>query len=323
MWAPGSYKNVTREPMPYAPLGDEAYFWGSAGRVISSIKKYRNLAVTPGQTGPVQDVLYSAAGNSGDQLWYRNHIYAWDFEVGTSFMPAWDEAHAETMEFANGLVELVNIAKDFAHDGSTPVSELLLTTGPGVAKIKFDANEPASVYYNKDGVRPTFQNSLLYAPGGVREAGETITLTNTNTTPKTVTLTWFAVDAAGNIENNYKPLPGNASALYRRQTITIPGATAGAEPDPAPVPEPLPEALPEPQPQSNTGTASDSDIATVLKTSTVAGVGGTGRPALNNAAKRKAEANRKAAMKKAAALKAKQRKAALRKKAAARAKAHR
>jgi hypothetical protein len=323
MWAPGSYKNVTREPMPYAPLGDEAYFWGSAGRVISSIKKYRNLAVTPGQTGPVQDVLYSAAGNSGDQLWYRNHIYAWDFEVGTSFMPAWDEAHAETMEFANGLVELVNIAKDFAHDGSTPVSELLLTTGPGVAKIKFDANEPASVYYNKDGVRPTFQNSLLYAPGGVREGGETITLTNTNTTPRTVTLTWFAVDAAGNIENNYKPLPGNASALYRRQTITIPGATAGAEPDPAPVPEPLPEALPEPQPQSNTGTSSDSDIATVLKTSTVAGVGGTGRPALNNAAKRKAEANRKAAMKKAAALKAKQRKAALRKKAAARAKAHR
>jgi hypothetical protein len=321
MWAPGSYKNVTREPMPYAPLGDEAYFWGSAGRVISAIKKYRNLAVTPGQTGPVQDGLYSAAGNSGDQLWYRNHIYAWDFEVGTSFMPAWDEAHAEALEFANGLVELVNIAKDFAHDGSTPVSELLLTTGPGVAKIKFDANEPASVYYNKDGVRPTFQNSLLYAPGGLREGGETITLTNTGTTPKTVTVTWFAVDAAGNIENNYKPLPGNASAIYRRQTITIPGVAAGAEPDPAPVPEPAPE--PEPAPQNtDTGTSSESDIATTLRTSTVAGVGGTGRPAIDSAAKRKAEANRKAAAKKAAALKAK-RKALARKKAAARAKAHR
>ncbi len=320
MWAPGSYKNGTREPMPYAPLGDEAYFWGSAGRVISAIKRYRNLAVTPARTGPVQDVLYSAAGNSGDQLWYRNHIYAWDFEVGTSFMPAWDEAHAEALEFANGLVELVNIAKDFAHDGSTPVSELLLTTGPGVAKIKFDANEPASVYYNKDGVRPTFQNSLLYAPGGVREGGETITLTNAGTTPKTVTVTWFAVDAAGNIENNYKPIPGNASALYRRQTITIPAAPAGAEPDPAPVPEPEPD--PAPQSGSSTDTGSQSDIATTLRTSTVAGVGGTGRPALTNAAKRKAEANRKAASKKAAALRAK-RKALARKKAAARAKAHR
>jgi hypothetical protein len=132
--------------------------------------------------------------------------------------------------------------------------------------------------------------------------------------PKTVTLTWFAVDAAGNIENNYKPIPGNASALYRRQTITIPAAAAGGQPDPQPVPEPLPEALPEPAPRTGTGTSSESDIASTLRTSSVAGVGGTGRPPLNTAAKRKADSNRKAAMKKAAALKAK-RKAAARKRA--------
>lgn len=314
MWAPGAYKTPSRETMPYAPLVDEAYFWGSAGRVISAIKKWRNLAVTPARTGPVADVLYSAAGNSGDQLWYRNGIYAWDFEVGTSFMPNWTEANHEANEFANGLVELIDIARDYAHDGSTPASELLLSTAPGTAKIKFDANEPSSVYYNTAGQRPTWTNTTLYAAGGVREGGQTVTLTNTGSTPKTVTLTWFAVDSAGNIENNYKPVAGGVSDLYRRQTITIPPAPPGAPPAPNVVSDPSP--APIVTEATDTGTASEIGTST-LSGATANGVAGTGKPAsraLDTAAQRKAAANKKAAAKKQAALKKK--KAAAKKHAA-------
>jgi len=75
--------------------------------------------------GPVADVLYSAAGNSADQLYYDLGIDAWDFEVGNDrwneatqewegvgFQPPFDEAHAESQEYAGGLVELVRVASE-------------------------------------------------------------------------------------------------------------------------------------------------------------------------------------------------------------------
>ena len=83
----------------------------------------------PAQTGPVADVLYSAAGNSADELYYEDGIYAWDFEVGNDlwnaatqqwqgvgFQPPYSEAHAEAMEYASGLVELVRVAQQYQQE---------------------------------------------------------------------------------------------------------------------------------------------------------------------------------------------------------------
>jgi hypothetical protein len=194
--------------------------------VVGAIRNWRGLTVEPGQTGPVADVLYSAAGNSGDELWYENGIYGWDFEIGTSFQPQWPEAHNVAMEFSNGLYELVKIARDYAADGTPPTSEIeQRPTADGKVKIKFVADEPSTVYYRLDGRRPTYDNATMYVGAGDREGGESITL------DATTTVTWFAVDAAGNVENNYKPDPGSVSNLYRRQTVTVPAGLEAPEQD--------------------------------------------------------------------------------------------
>jgi len=200
MWSPGSYALPGRVSAPRPTLAEESYFWGASARILTEIKRHRNMAVTPARTGPISDVLYSAAGNSGDMLWYKYGIYAWNFEVGTEFQPEWDEAHAETMEFSNGLVELFRVARDFDKDKKRPTSTLAVAPSPaeGMVEVRFETSEPAAVFYTLDGSKPTFE-STLYASAGIREAGESLTV------PYGTRVFWFSVDAAGNIENNYRP----------------------------------------------------------------------------------------------------------------------
>ncbi|MEV0154075.1 M14 family metallopeptidase [Micromonospora sp. NPDC050686] len=200
MWSPGAYALPDRISAPRPTLAQESFFWGASSRILTAIKRHRNMAVTPARTGPISDVLYSAAGNSGDMLWYKYGIYAWNFEVGTSFQPGWDEAHAETMEFANGLVELLRVAKDFADDKQRPESTLVVrpSSSPGNVNVSFETTEAAAVFYTLDGVAPSY-SSTLYASAGIREGGETLTV------PAGTTVHWFSVDAAGNVENNYTP----------------------------------------------------------------------------------------------------------------------
>jgi hypothetical protein len=200
MWSPGSYSLPNRISAPRPTLAEESFFWGASSRILTEIKRHRNLAVTPARTGPIADVLYSAAGNSGDMLWYKYGIYAWNFEVGTSFQPEWEEAHAETMEFSNGLVELFRVARDYDKDKQRPTSALAVgpSAAEGMVDITFDVSEPAAVFYTLDGSKPTYA-STLYASAGIREAGETLTV------PYGTKVFWFSVDAAGNIENNYRP----------------------------------------------------------------------------------------------------------------------
>ncbi|MBX7266901.1 chitobiase/beta-hexosaminidase C-terminal domain-containing protein [Micromonospora sp. Llam7] len=200
MWSPGSYAMPGRVSAPRPTLAEESLFWGASSRILTAIKRHRNLAVTPARTGPIADVLYSAAGNSGDMLWYKYGIYAWNFEVGTSFQPAWDEAHAETMEFANGLTEMLRVARDFDTDRKRPRSSLSVSASatPGMVDVTFSTSEPAAVFYTLDKSRPTYE-STLYGSAGVREGGETLTV------PAGTTVHWFSVDAAGNVEKNYKP----------------------------------------------------------------------------------------------------------------------
>lgn len=125
MWSPGAYSMPGREPLPYPDETTETEFRVAADRIIAAIAQDRGTVTWPSKTGPVVDVLYSAAGNSADELYYDYDIYAWDFEVGNDlwneaagqwegvgFQPPYEEAEAESQEYASGLVELVRVTAD-------------------------------------------------------------------------------------------------------------------------------------------------------------------------------------------------------------------
>lgn len=127
MWPPGAYLVPGRITLPRPPIEEQALFQASARRIVGAIGASRGTTTWPSRTGPVCDVLYSAAGNSADQLYYENGIFAWDFEVGNDvwnpttrrfesvgFQPPFAEAHAESQEYADGLTELVRVARDHA-----------------------------------------------------------------------------------------------------------------------------------------------------------------------------------------------------------------
>ncbi|MFY1632121.1 M14 family metallopeptidase [Solwaraspora sp. WMMB335] len=217
MWSPGAYATPGRVSAPRPTLAEESFFWGASARILTAIKRHRNMAVTPARTGPISDVLYSAAGNSGDMLWYKYGVYAWNFEVGTSFQPAWEEAHQQTMEYANGLVELMRVARDYDKDRKRPTSSLIVRPGDTdqVVDVEFEVSEPAAVFYTLDGSKPTF-GSTLYASAGIREGAETLTV------PYGTKVFWFSVDAAGNIEKNYQP---DTDAKNWNRGVAIPSGT--------------------------------------------------------------------------------------------------
>jgi hypothetical protein len=127
MWPPGAYKADGRVTLPRPSIDESKFFLDSARRIVGAIASSRGTVTWPSYTGPVADVLYSAAGNSADQLYYDLGIDAWDFEVGNDrwndatqewegvgFQPPYEEAHAEAQEYAGGLVELVRVASETA-----------------------------------------------------------------------------------------------------------------------------------------------------------------------------------------------------------------
>ncbi|TDV52096.1 M14 family zinc carboxypeptidase [Actinophytocola oryzae] len=126
MWPPGAYAMPGRITLPRPSTEESAMFQASAKRIVGAIASSRGTVTWPSRTGPVADVLYSAAGNSADQLYYELGIFAWDFEIGNDvwnpstgqwegvgFQPPYPEAHAESQEYADGLVELLNVARDY------------------------------------------------------------------------------------------------------------------------------------------------------------------------------------------------------------------
>jgi hypothetical protein len=126
MWPPGAYKLDGRATLPRPTAQQEAYFLRSARTIEEAIAAERGTVTWPQQTGPVTDVLYSAAGNSADELWYDHGVYGWDFEVGADlwnpatgtwegvgFQPPFSEGHAEALEFASGLISLIGVAADY------------------------------------------------------------------------------------------------------------------------------------------------------------------------------------------------------------------
>ncbi|WHY86898.1 M14 family metallopeptidase [Neobacillus novalis] len=226
MWSPGAY-DAKRVTLPRPTAGQEAFYWAASDLMLNDIQDHRGTVILPSRTGPIPDVLYSAAGNSADYLWYEKGIYAWNFEVGADlwnkdtkrwqavgFQPAFAEGHEEAMEFSNGLIGLIKVAYNSSKDHQPPSSKASPGNGKytGPVEVKIETSEPATVFYTLDGSRPTFQSKKIQL-SGTREFEETLKI------DKTTTINYFAVDAAGNIEKNYNPL-GNGKN-YNSVTITI------------------------------------------------------------------------------------------------------
>jgi hypothetical protein len=119
--------------LPRPSIDEAKVFRDSARRIVGAIASERGTDAWPSNTGPVADVLYSAAGNSADALYYDLGIVAWNFEVGNDlsdaesgewdsvgFQPPYSEAHAESQEYASGLVELLRVARDYAAARAQP-----------------------------------------------------------------------------------------------------------------------------------------------------------------------------------------------------------
>jgi hypothetical protein len=225
MWPPGAYKPTTREPLPYPPYGTLNYFDQTAAMVNDRIYNYRHTAILPQQTGPVLDVLYSAAGNSADEAYYNHDIIGYDFEIGaskvlpngssqgTGFQPCFststpntgggtgtcnanlvNEGHDEGMEFANGNYALLESALAYGNDTSPPVVDTVVTADgkAPMYSVKFSSNEASSIYYTTDGSTPTLQ-STEWKPNRPRELPDPLYLA-----PGTK-VSWIARDFKGNV----------------------------------------------------------------------------------------------------------------------------
>ncbi|MEV4755894.1 M14 family zinc carboxypeptidase [Micromonospora sp. NPDC049559] len=228
MWPPGAYKADGRQLLPRADFGTENYFWSASDHILEAVKSWRGTAIWPGRTGPVPDVLYSAAGNSADEHWYNRGIIGWDFEVGADlydqatkqfqpvgFQPPFAEGHEEAMEFASGQIGILEVARAFAGDRDRPDSKLRVTARTDTSTtFTFTEDEPANIYYTLDGSRPTL-NSPKLTSAGMREGAQQLTV------DRTTTVRWFAVDIAGNIENNYRP--DGRHDNYNREQVRVGG----------------------------------------------------------------------------------------------------
>jgi hypothetical protein len=92
MWAPGTYLPDRGEgEAVHANIGVEKYFFEAGDRILQRIKDVRNTAILPERTGPIADVLYSAAGNSADEHWYNRGVIAYSFETGADRFGAFEQ----------------------------------------------------------------------------------------------------------------------------------------------------------------------------------------------------------------------------------------
>ena len=82
MWAPGAYITQGRQTLPAPNIGVEKYFFEVADTILSHIRSSRSTVILPQRMGPIADVLYSAAGNSADENYYKRGIIAYSFEAG-------------------------------------------------------------------------------------------------------------------------------------------------------------------------------------------------------------------------------------------------
>ncbi|WP_283138045.1 M14 family zinc carboxypeptidase [Rhizohabitans arisaemae] len=226
MWAPGAYKVPSRETLPRVDFGTENFFWEASNKILSGVQSWRGNGIWPGRTGPIPDVLYSAAGNSADEHWTNRGIIGWSFEVGADvynpvtkqfegvgFQPPFTEGHEEAMEFASGQIAILEVARGYSRDREDPESDLEITGRTDTTTtFTFELDEPANVYYTLDGSRPTLNSPKLTA-AAMREGAQKITV------DRTTRVHWFSVDIRGNVEDGYKP--DGKGHNYQRETVRV------------------------------------------------------------------------------------------------------
>jgi hypothetical protein len=225
MWSPGAYQLPSRDGLERPSYGVESYFYAASDVILNRIKEHRGTSVWPSRVGPISDVLYSAAGNSGDDHFYANDIFSWSFEAGSplwtgtgwssvGFTPPYAEGYEEAMEFAHGWIGILEVAYMYSKDKVPPKSTLEPGAGTysGPVEVTFDISEPADVYYTVDGSRPDYDSPRIEFVGP-RQEQRPITIS------ETTTIRWFAVDVAGNTQNYYDP--DGRARNYRQAKIVI------------------------------------------------------------------------------------------------------
>ena len=161
--------------------------------MLDGIKSHRGTAIRPQRTGPVIDVLYSAAGNSADEAYYTLGIIGYDFEIGddhyyknpatgveTTCDPGQqppfgdstndcldNEGFHEAMEFSSGNYGLLQSALEYANDTTAPVVD-----GDRQVRRQRDAGRPLHVQRGRarSTTRPTARRRPRRRPSGSRTA---------------------------------------------------------------------------------------------------------------------------------------------------------
>lgn len=227
MWTPGAYIEEGRISVERPSAGVEQLFYEASEWILSAVQDHRDTAVWPGRTGPIIDVLYSAAGNSADYFWLEHGILSWAFETNG---PRWDpeeerfiggsntrDVHETAMEYANGLMGILDVALEFELDDEAPESELVVTSRTDdTATFTFETSEAATIHYTLDGSTPTLESTELQT-ARLREGAESITVSSDTV------VNWFAVDPRGNVENTYEP--GVSGDFYESWVVSAGGTS--------------------------------------------------------------------------------------------------